>query len=308
MSGTYKHNPNLHIPYICKNKQPILSPAGSESSSASRLSTPTISVDGQAQRPRNAAAAQHSTAPLGSTVDATPQVDWSDKPLLACGPAAAAAAADSNLGSGSSFGAGEWHQAGSSASKQGQPALDAEQPDRFEHSDTANLTAVAWPHLGTDQEWMQASTLHATPPLAQDMGYCSVTPSAQMSTEFRPSRTSVAGTSLTSKASTSSSSSQDDSTVLPSASMSSSSFYTHADSTVSKACSSPHHNRASAGLHQHRSCLQTPQRGVGAATSKGRGVHPASEQQGDPTSQTALSACQVCVVRHSLWILCTHSR
>ena len=298
VSRTYKHNRNLHIPYLCSNRQPVLSPAGSESSSASRLSSPPISVDGQAQRPRNAAAAQHSTAAYGGTLDVNPEVGWSDKPLLACGPAAAAAAADSNLGSGSSSGAGEWYQAGSSASQQGHPALDGAQPERLEHSNTASLKAVALPHLSTDQAWMQASTLHPTPPLAHDMRYSSVTPSAQPSTYVGEGRASVACASLTSKASTSSSSSQqDDSTVLQTASMSSSSFYTHADSTrtVSKACSSPHHNGASAGLDQHRSCLQAPQRGVGAATSKGRGVHPASEQQREATSQIAHSACQVCV-------------
>lgn len=229
-------------------------------------------------------------------------MDWSDKPLLASGPAAA----DSNLGS--SSGAGEWHQAGSSASKQGPPAVDAERPDRLEHGKTANLKAAALPHLGTDQAWVQASTLHSTPPLAQDMGHSSATHSAQPSTDTGQSRNSLAGASLTSKASTSSSSSQqDDSTVLHTASMSSSSFYTHADSTVSKACSSPYHNGASAGLGQYRGCLQASQRGEGAATWKGRGFHPASEQQGEATSQTALSACQVCIVAHSLCILCTHS-
>lgn len=276
-----------------------MSPAGSESSSASRLSSPPISVDGQAQRPRNAAAAaEQSTAAFGGTLDVNPEVDWCDKPLLACGPTAAAA--DSHIDSGSTSGAGEWRQAGPSASQQGHPAVDAARPDRFEHSSTASAKAVALPHLGTDQGWMQASSLHPTPPLAQDMGDSSVTPSVQPSTDIGQSRTSLAGASLTSKASTSSRSSQQDgSTVLHTASMSSGSFYTHADSTVSKACSSPHHNGASTGLDQHRSCLQAPQRDAGAATSKGRGVHPTSEQQGDTTSQTALLACQVCAVAHS---------
>ena len=279
----------------------MLPPVGSESSSASRLSTPSTAVEGQSQRQRNAAAAEHSTAAFGR-FDVNPEVDWSDEPLLACGPAAAQAA-DPNLGSGSTFGAGEWRQAGFNASKQRHQALVGKGPDTFEHKNIADVRAAASPHCQADQAWMQATSLQSTPPLAHDMEHSLVAPSAQppaavgqsMSAALCQSRATTATASLASKASSSSSSSQqDNSIVLHTTSTSSSSFYTHADSVVSKACSSPHHAGASASRKQHSSYLQAPQMHVEVATSENRAKHLASEQQGSATSQIALTAYQVC--------------
>lgn len=297
-----KYSFNLHAPYVCKLEQPVLSSAGSEASSASRLSITSTAVDRQASN--NAAAAEHSTAALGGNFKVNPEVDWSDEPLLACGPAAAAAA-DSNTGS--TFGAGDWRQAGFRASNQHHQPLVGRGPDTFEHGSAANLKAVA-PQLQTDQAQMQPTCLHSTRPLAEDMGYSSVASSAQepaavghsTSAALFQSRTPAATASIASKASTSSSSSQqDNSVVLHSASTSSSSFYTHADSVVSKACSSPHHTGASVSRIEHHSFLQAPQRDVEAATSKSRAVHAASVQQGSTTSQIALTAFQVCGSAHS---------
>ena len=290
----------LHVPYVLKHEQPVLSSAGSETSSASRLSITSTAVDRQA--PSNAAAAEHLTAAFGGNFALHPEIDWSDKPLLACGPAAAAAA-DSNAGSGSTFGAGEWRQAGFRASNQHHQALVGEGPDAFEHRSAANWKAVASPQLQTDHARTQSTNLHSTPPLAQDMGYSSMASSAQppaavgqsTSAALCQSRTPAPTASLASRASTSScssSSQQDSSVVLHSASTSASSFYTHADSVVRKACSSPRHTGASASCNQHHKFLQAPRRDVEAAAS--RAVHVASVQQGSTTSQIALTAYQVC--------------
>lgn len=233
-------------------------------------------------------------------MDVNPEIDWSDEPLLACGPAGAAAA-DPNVSSGSTFGAGGWSQAGFRVSRQHRQALVGEGPDTFEHRSTANLKAVESPHLQVDQAQMHTTSLHSTPPLAQDTEYISVASSAQppaavgqsIPAALCRSRISTASASLASRASTSSSSSQqDECIVLHTASTSSSSFYTHADSVVSKACSSPQHTRTSASCNQHHKFLQAPHRGVEAATSKSRPVHLANEQQGSTPSQIALMAYQ----------------
>ena len=204
---------------------------------------------------------------------------------------------------GSRFGAGAWRQAGLNASKQRHQVLAGKGPDTSEHASTADLKANALPHCQADKPWMQTMSLQSTPPLAHDMGQSSVAPSAQppaavgpsMSAALCQSRAPTASASLASRASTSfSSSQQDNSTVLHTASTSSSSFHTQADSVISNACSSPHHAGASARGNQHRSCLQAPQMDAGAATSKGRAKHLASEQQDSATSQTALTAYEVC--------------
>ena len=281
--------------------------AGSEDASASRLSNTLTADDVSTHGPRNAAAAELSSAAFGGNLDVDPDVDWSAEPLPACGPAGAAAA-DPNAGLGSTCGAGEWRQAGFRASKQHHQAVIGEAPDTFEHQSTANLKAAALPQLQTDQAQMQTTSLHSTPPLAQEMEYSSMASSAQppaavgqsMPAALYQSRTPTASASLASKASTSSSSSQqNDSIVLHTASASSSSLYTHADSVVSKACSSPHHVGASASCNQQHKLLQAPQRDAEAATLKSRALHLASEQQGSITSQIAPTAYQVCAPAHS---------
>lgn len=237
---------------------------------------------------RNAAAAAHSPAAL-DRVQVTTEANWSDKPLLACGPTATPAErAHSKSDVGSANGA---EQAGSSASKQHQQASVGAGPATLEGGCIANSKAVATLHCRTDQPWKQVATRCSPHPTAHDTVYGVATPAAAPPSAICQGKAPVACASLASMStSTSVTCHQDNSTVVHTASTSSCSSCTNADSVGSNACSTAHHDEANANLSQR---LQAPQSKEKTASSEATDVHLAKEEQASAPSQKGPMTCQV---------------
>lgn len=269
------------------NKSPKSSSCSDSSSAAGRLSTPSTTDNGQLQMSRNAAAAAHSPAAL-DRVQVTTEANWSDKPLLACGPTATPAErAHSKSDVGSANGA---EQAGSSASKQHQQASVGAGPATLEGGCIANSKAVATLHCRTDQPWKQVATRCSPHPTAHDTVYGVATPAAAPPSAICQGKAPVACASLASMStSTSVTCHQDNSTVVHTASTSSCSSCTNADSVGSNACSTAHHDEANANLSQR---LQAPQSKEKTASSEATDVHLAKEEQASAPSQKGPMTCQ----------------
>lgn len=248
--------------------------------------------DGQAQRPRSTAAA----ADFSDTVYNNAEADYSDTAILSHGPVGDA---DPNFSSTSVGQAGEQHY---SASNQAQAAADAAPVERratFVHSSAARPNAAAPSQSLTNRPWLRNASLLSTPPLASDAGTAVLNevPQAQPA-HLCQSNTSAASASIASgqsNYSNSSSSLQGNSTAVHTASSSPSGTYTKADSTVSKACSSPRQQGINTRHPQPQSQQDAPHLAVKPGVlHMGKDLHSASRHPAPPTDIPALAASQVC--------------
>ena len=257
----------------------------------SRLSAPSEAGNGQAQRPARAAA-----PPSGGKSMARPAIDWSSESILAYGPTVMSAE-DGHSSISSMYGAGDWHQHNSAASTQDHPAPEQDAVTRSavrEYSDAAQSTAMAAVPPSAEQQCLQADAGISLLPSHGDLAgtsHKSQKQDAVYHQEARPAPSLHA--SMRSNSSSSSLSQQDKGSALRTASTSSSSCYTKADSLISKACSSPRQNGAS--VSQNCSCMRDqPSVMTQEYMLQGRDMPAANIQPAPVTNISDPAAHQVC--------------
>ena len=167
--------------------------------------------------------------------------DWSDEPILGRKPADASASEEPYLSSGSMYGAGDWHQGGISAQKQGNCQVTAPDDVCCSRDLVSEQEYAAQPPASAvqGQPMLYAANLSSAPLLPQGSNLRASDASQSSSAAADINRPPHAAAACNLDGYNSSALSQPDSCTPLHSGTSASSAYTNAASLVSKACSSP---------------------------------------------------------------------